>query len=299
MLAISRFDPAVIAFESANDHDARGPMKELHFKANQLTLSCLDYGGEGLAPMLFLHGGSAHAHWWDFVAPAFTDRFHVLALDQRGHGNSQWAHQWEYGSRHYVSDLEQVIESWGLGAPVLIGHSMGAHNVLVYAAANSKKLRAMVAIDTPPDYSEMAVNFLRTFADKPPRRFASLEEAVRNFKTLPRETMAPKELLDHVARHTYKQLPDGAWTHKLDRRTLIREPLAVWDSLSRIECPALIVKIAKSPVLNVEMAQKMISLLPKGRLVQVEDSFHHVMFDNPKGLIAALNEFVADLPEKR
>ncbi|MHB8381205.1 MAG: alpha/beta fold hydrolase [Candidatus Binataceae bacterium] len=245
--------------------------------------------------MLFLHGGSAHAHWWDFVAPAFCDDFHVLALDQRGHGHSEWPADWAYSSEHYRSDLEHVIDSWGLGAPILIGHSMGAHNVLVYAAQSSEKLRAMVAIDTPADYSERAVAFLRTFADKPPRRFASLEEAVRNFKVLPRETLAGPEILQHIARYTYKQLADGAWTHKLDRRTLIREPLAIWDSLAQIRCPALIIKVSNSPVLSVELAEKMVATLPKGRLAQIPDSYHHVMFDNPRALIAALKSFVAEL----
>ena len=270
-------------------------MKERRFKANGLVLNCLDYGGAGKPPMLFVHGGSAHAHWWDFVAPAFAGDFHVLALDQRGHGHSQWSKEWEYGSGHYVSDLERIIDSWGLGAPILIGHSMGAHNVLVYAARNSAKLRAIAAIDTPPDYTERAVAFLRTVAEKPPRRFTSFEDAVKSFKVLPRETLARPEILEHIARHSYKQLPDGNWTHKLDRRTLIREPLTVWESLGQIGCPALIVKVADSPLLSVEMAQKMVARMPRGRLAVISDSYHHAMLDNPRGLIAALKSFVTEL----
>ncbi|MGO9454753.1 MAG: alpha/beta fold hydrolase [Candidatus Binataceae bacterium] len=270
-------------------------MKELRFRANGLVLNCLDYGGEGKPPMLFIHGGSAHGHWWDFIAPAFIENFHVLALDQRGHGESEWPAQWQYGSLDYVSDLEQVIDGWGLGAPVLIGHSMGAHNVLVYASRNSDKLRAMIAIDTPPDYSERSVEFLRTYADKPPRRFTSQEEAVRSFKVLPRETLAKKELLNHIARHTYRQLEDGSWTHKLDRRTLIREPVQVWDQLSQIKCPALIVKITKSPVLDIEAARRMVAIFSNGQLAEIDDSYHHVMFDNPVALIATLKKFTAGL----
>ena len=245
--------------------------------------------------MLFIHGGSAHAHWWDFIAPAFVDDFHVLALDLRGHGESEWPKDWEYSSLHYTSDLEQVIDRWGLGAPVLLGHSMGAHNVLVYASRNSAKLRAMVAIDTPPDYSKYAVEFLRTYAEKPPRRFESHEEAIASFKVLPRETRARKEILDHIARHTYKRTEDGSWTHKLDRRTLMREPLQVWDQLSQIKCPALIVKVTQSPVLDIEAARRMIAILPDARLTEIADSFHHVMFDNPVALIAALRSFAAEL----
>jgi pimeloyl-ACP methyl ester carboxylesterase len=274
----------------------RGKMKELRFRVNGLVLNCLDHGGEGKPPMLFIHGGSAHAHWWDFIAPPFVADFHVLALDQRGHGESEWPKEWQYSSLDYVADLEQIIEHWGLGAPVLIGHSMGAHNVLVYASRNSKKLRAMVAIDTPPDYSRFAVEFLRTIAVKPPRRFETMEEAVRSFKVLPRETLAKKETLDHIAHHTYRRLEDGSWTHKLDRRTLSREPLQVWDQLSQISCPALIVKVTKSPVLDINAARRMVATLQKGNLEQIDDSFHHVMLDNPEALIAALKKFTATLP---
>src|SRR5229473_3190042 len=110
--------------------------------ADGLTLSCVDYGGAGRTPLLFVHGGSAHAHWWDFVGPAFTDRFHVLALDQRGHGESPWTAEWTYGTRQYVADLTAIIDGWGQGAPILVGHSMGGHTVLCYAGAHSASLRA-------------------------------------------------------------------------------------------------------------------------------------------------------------
>jgi esterase len=267
-------------------------VKTRRFIANGLTLNCLDYGGEDKRPLLFLHGGSAHAHWWDFVAPAFVADFHALALDQRGHGDSEWADEWAYGSRHYVSDLDQVIDGWGLGAPILVGHSMGAHNVLAFAADHSKKLRAIVALDPPPDYTEQAVEFLQSIAEKPARRFESLDDAVRNFKVLPRETLAKKEILECVARRSFKRLEDESWIHKIDRRTMVREPSRVWKSLHRIACPALIVKITKSPLLDREVAKKMVAQFPKGRLAEVDDSYHHVMLDNPAGLIEVIRTFV-------
>ena len=269
-------------------------MKAHRFIASGLVLNCLDYGGEGKRPILFLHGGSAHAHWWDFVAPAFVDDFHVLALDQRGHGESEWAGEWAYGSRHYVSDLDQVIDQWAFGAPILVGHSMGAHNVLAYAAEHSEKLRAIVALDPPPDYTEQAVEFLQSIAEKPARRFESLEEAARNFKVLPRETLAKKEILEHVALRSFRQDDDGSWVHKIDRRTMIREPSRVWKSLHRITCPALIVKITKSPLLDREVAKKMVAQFPNARLAEVDDSYHHVMLDNPTALIEVIQKFVGE-----
>jgi pimeloyl-ACP methyl ester carboxylesterase len=281
--------------KSRRVHQPPEQVKRIRFRAGGMVLNCLDYGGEGKPPMLFIHGGSAHAHWWDFVAPDFIDEYHVLALDQRGHGESEWADEWAYGTRHYVSDLEDIIASWGLGAPVLVGHSMGAHNVLAYAAGNANRLRAVIAIDTPPDYSQYAVDFLRTYAEKPPRRFGSHEEAVESFKVMPRETLAKKEVLRHIARRSYRRGEDGTWTHKLDRRTMLREPLAIWNDLPKITCPALIVKLVKSPLLDIEAAKKMVAMLPKGRLAQIDDSYHHVMFDNPEALIDTLEAFLAEI----
>ncbi|HYB91545.1 MAG TPA: alpha/beta hydrolase [Candidatus Binataceae bacterium] len=270
-------------------------MRERRFNVNGLKLNCLDYGGEGKPPLLFVHGGSAHAHWWDFVAPAFTDRFHALALDQRGHGESEWPQEWGYGSRHYASDLAEVIGQLGNGAPVIVGHSMGAHNTLVYAAEHSGRTRAIVVIDSRPDYSERAVEFLRGMSERPARRFATLKEAVENFRLLPRETLAKREVLDHVARHSFKQLPDGSWIHKLDRRTMVREPLDMWAELRGVICPALVVKITRSFSVDIDTARQIAAALPKGRLAEIGDSNHHVMLDNPDGLIATLNEFFAGL----
>ena len=148
------------------------------FKGAGIELNCVDYGGEGRPPMLLVHGGAAHARWWDFVAPALTGRFHVLALDQRGHGDSPWTAQWAYGSRHYAADLEAVTDGWGLGAPVLVGHSMGGHSVMVYAVEHSQRLRAMVAIDSIPAYPEHAISALAAIADRPASIYESLEDAL-------------------------------------------------------------------------------------------------------------------------
>ncbi len=76
---------------------------------------------------------------------------------------------------------------------------------------------------------------------------------------------------------------------------MIREPSRVWKSLHRIACPVLIVKITKSPLLDREVAKKMVAQLPNGRLAEVDDSYHHVMLDNPSGLIEVIRNFVSDL----
>ena len=267
-------------------------MKTRRFKAAGVELNCLDYGTEGNPPILFLHGGSAHAHWWDFVAPSFAGEYHALALDQRGHGDSGWTQEWAYGSRHYVADLEAVVSAWGLGTPVVVGHSMGGHNAILYAASPTAAIRALAVVDSTPDYSQRAVDFLRSFADRPPRAFDSLDEACASFRLLPRETRATPEVIRHVARAAFRQNGDGKWTHKLDRRTLIREPLDVWELLPEIKCPTLIIKASGSPLLDIGVARRMAERLRDGRVVEIGNSFHHVMLDNPSALVAVLKDFL-------
>ncbi len=262
---------------------------------DNLLLHCLDYGGLGRPPLMFLHGGSAHAHWWDFVAPAFTQHFHVMALDQRGHGDSPRTREWAYGTRHYIEDLHQIISAWEYGPPILVGHSMGGHNVLVYAGTY-ESVRAIAAIDSPATYPAFARQALSEMAERPSRRFDSLETAVAAFRTVPNDTVAAPEVMRHVALNSFRQDSDGKWIHKMDRRTMLREPIDGWPLLPRIECPALYVRPGSSPMPR-DYGQQIAARMPHGRFTIVPDSHHHVLLDNPKGLISALKTFFATLSD--
>jgi pimeloyl-ACP methyl ester carboxylesterase len=243
---------------------------------------------------LFLHGGSAHAHWWDFVAPAFTNDFHVMALDQRGHGDSPWTREWAYGTRHYIADLHQIITAWEFGPPILVGHSMGGHNVLVWAGTYSETAQAIAVIDSPATYPAFAKQALKEMAERPSRRFDSLEEAVAGFRTVPNDTIAAPEIMHHVALNSFRQESAGKWVHKMDRRTMLREPIDAWPLLPRIPCPALYVRPASTPMPR-DYGQEISARMPHGRFAIVSDSHHHVLLDNPAGLIAALQQFFAEV----
>jgi pimeloyl-ACP methyl ester carboxylesterase len=258
-----------------------------------VILNCLDYGGMGRQPLLLVHGGSAHAHWWDFVGPALIGRFHVLALDLRGHGDSSWTSEWAYGSRHYVADLEAVIGTWSFGAPVLVGHSMGGHTAMVYASQHGHTLRAMAAIDSPATYPAWAVEYLRGTAERPRRRYDSLAAACASFRPMPPGTVAAPEVLRHVASYSFRQDEDGKWVSKGDRRTLIRDPIDAWEALPDISCPTLYVRGDRGNV-EPDLAQRTTAAMG-GRLVEIPNSQHHVMLDNPAGLAGALNDFLDDL----
>lgn len=262
---------------------------------NNLRLHYLDWGTQGKPPFLMLHGGSAYAHWWDFVAPHFANDFHVIALDQRGHGDSQHADPPAYGTRHYLADLQGFINLLGLHKPVLMGHSMGGHNSIIYATEHAAELRALILVDTDASYPPAAVEFLRKLGEKPAKVFDSFAEAVSRFQLLPRETFISTEKLCALASFAFRELPDGKWTAKLDRRTLFREPIDGRALLGQITCPTLIVRAQYSPLLSLEKINRLIANLPKGQWVEVPDTHHHVMLDNPEGLVKVVREFLAPL----
>lgn len=262
---------------------------------NGLRLHYLDWGAAGKPPFLMLHGGSAYAHWWDLVAPAFVEDFHVLAFDQRGHGDSQHAEPPAYGTRHYLEDLHAFINTLGLHKPVLMGHSMGGHNSIIYATQHAQDLGALILVDTDAAYPERAVEFLRTLGEKPAKVFDSFAEAISRFQLLPRETFISAAKLRSLAAFAFRELPDGKWTAKLDRRTLFRDPVDGRPFLSQITCPTLIVRAQNTPVLSLEKIERLISNLPNGRWIEVPDTNHHVMLDNPDGLAKVVRQFLSEV----
>lgn len=260
---------------------------------NGLRLHYLDWGTTGKPPFVMLHGGSAYAHWWDFVAPALAEDFHVFALDQRGHGDSEHVHPPAYGTRHYLEDLRQFIIALGLHKPILMGHSMGGHNSIIYATQHAQELAALILVDTDVAYPEAAVQFLRKLGEKPAKEFDSFAAAISRFQLLPRETYISTEKLHYLASFAFRERSDGKWVAKLDRKTLFRDPIDGRPLLSQITCPTLFVRAEHTPVLSHEKINRLISNLPNGRWVEVKDTYHHVMLDNPDGLVKVVREFLA------
>ena len=108
--------------------------------ANGLMLHLLDWGGDTLPPVLFLHGGSLTAHTWDLVCLALRDQYHCLALDLRGHGDSDWSPDGEYTADAHARDVEGVVEALGLDRFILVGMSLGGATALTYAGRNIDRL---------------------------------------------------------------------------------------------------------------------------------------------------------------
>src|ERR1700704_2815390 len=120
-----------------------------HFvEANGVKLHSLDYGTAGRRPMLCVHGGAAHAHWFDFVAPGFTPDHHVFAPDLRGHGDSAWADPQTYSFETHAADLNAFLEKLDLKDVVLVGHSMGGMISLLHAATHPGRISKLIIVDS-------------------------------------------------------------------------------------------------------------------------------------------------------
>ena len=259
---------------------------------NALSLHGLEWGAPGLSGLLFLHGGAAHAHWFDAVAPAFADRFHVLSLDQRGHGESQWPQPPAYRTEDFCRDLLGVMEALGWRTMALVGHSMGGHNAMAFAAWHPERVERLVIVDSRPSIPEDRLAMMHERGDRPPRRHPTPEAAVAAFRLLPRATVAPPALLAHLARSGIVER-EGKWTYRFDPACNgTRQPVDAWPLLARIACPTLIVRGEKSPILPRPMAEEMAEKIPGAALVEVPGVYHHLVLDAPDAFVAHLGDFL-------
>jgi esterase len=269
-----------------------------------MRLHYLDWGTPGrpavLPPVLFLHGGGLTARTWDLVCLVLRDRFHCYALDQRGHGDSEWSPSLDYDTDAHVGDLEALIEHLGLERPVLVGQSMGALNSLTYASRHANALTGLVLVDMTPDVRMQGAKRIFDFVTAP-AELDSVDAFVE--RALEFNPSRDRRLLRRSILHNLRELPDGKWTWKYDRRAMTRdrfdkirgEVSAVRDRLDAVTCPTLVVRGELSDVVSDASAAALAEALPRGEWTTVPDAGHTVQGDNPRGLAQALQEFFARL----
>jgi pimeloyl-ACP methyl ester carboxylesterase len=258
-----------------------------------LRLHLLAWGTEkqGL-PLCFLHGGSAHAHWFDRVIPTLAERFPIVALDQRGHGESDWPTPPAYATEDFAADLLGVFDALGWDRVVLIGHSMGGHNAMAFAAWYPGRVRALVIVDSRPAFPAERLARLRERGTRALRQHPTLGSALAAFRLVPRETVADPALLAHLARAGIARR-DGAWLYRFDPDSnRFRRPADTWTLLDRITAPTLIVRGEWSPVLPPDMAERLLGAIHGAGLVVIPGAYHHLVLDNPHAFAGVLHDFL-------
>ena len=256
-----------------------------------------EWGAPAAPPVIFLHGLTGHARTWDDEARALAGRFRVLALDQRGHGDSDPAPDGDYSDGALLGDLEAFVDRLGLTRLSLVALSLGGRVAINYAGRHPERVDRLVVVDIGPDIAPAGRARVGMLMAQSPERFATLDDVVAHQRaTNPRYTEA---LLRARAPHIVRALPDGGFTWKYDRalRDAIRQgrlrvPADLWREWRAIQCPTLLVRGSESDILTEEIAKRMLDAQPHARLAVVADAGHTVPGDQPAVFQALLREFL-------
>ena len=264
----------------------------------------LDWGTAGLPPVVFLHGGGLNAHTWDLVCLALRRARHCVALDQRGHGESEWSPQMDYSTESQVGDLDAFVEALGLERFVLVGMSLGGVNALAWAGRNSPRLAGLVLVDVGPEIRTDGVRKIAAFTSEN-APLDSVDQFVE--KALAFNPRRNRDLLRRSLLHNLRRMPDGRWMWKYDQRhrgkvdpgAQARRRDLLWSAVDGVECPTLVVRGAQSDVFHDEDAERLAGRLRDGRWVRVEGAGHTVQGDNPAGLLVPLSAFLDEVAPRR
>ena len=267
-------------------------------EVNGLNLHYLEWGDPARTTVVLLHGLRGHAQSWDDVAAALSTDFHVLALDQRGRGLTDWAPDGDYSAAAFVGDLAGFCRVLGLASFVLIGHSMGARNAMAFAETHAHMLEKLVLSEFGPEIDPRGAQRIAQELIDVPEAFDTLDDAIAYMAQFNRYASA--QVMRRRELYATRELPDGRIGWRYDRE--IREarrrgdpvpPLDLWPSLEKIACPTLVVRATETDVLRHEVAERMCAAIADARLVEIDRAEHMVFEDNPEDFIAAVRAFLS------
>lgn len=241
--------------------------------------------------LLFAHGFRAHARWWSFIAPFFTEQFRVASLDFGGMGDS--GSRREYTEESYALDLLGVIEHAKFDRPTVVGHSFGGGRVLYTCAQHPGRIGRALIVDSNIHVDDAAPTMQHAEL-RPKKTYPSYAAARARFRLIPAQNRAAPYILDYVGQHSIKRVDDG-WTWKFDDvppRLHFHHNAS--GMLARVDTPAYYIYGDDSAVVSHDQARRIVSHLRNCRgPIAIPESHHHVLLDQPLSLVAALRAVFA------
>jgi esterase len=265
---------------------------------NGLRLHYLDWGNPGAPPVVCVHGYTSSAQAFNALARRFNSRYHFVAPDVRGHGESAWSTSGAYQYGDQVADLAAIVDKLGLSKFTLIGTSMGGIIAMAYAGAHADRLVRLVINDIGPD-TEAGSQRITQMVGSRPDEFQTLDDAMV-YRRQMSPIVAGRSLDDQreLALGVLRPRADGRWIWKMDpeyiaQRVRVGPPSrpALWPALQRVTCPTLVVWGKDSDVLSEAQAQRMVETLPSGELVTVPGVGHAPTLVEPV-VVSALERFL-------
>ena len=268
-----------------------------------LLLRYLEWGPADGPALILLHGLRSYGHTWEPVALPLAGRWRVIALDQRGRGESAWDPDHQYYADAYVRDLEALVRRLGLRHFVLGGHSMGGANAFVYATRHPEKLIGMVIEDMGPGASAGSDGAERIKREllATPERFDTWA-AAEAFWRGQRPGISEAALRSRL-RHSLREEADGRIRWKHDARGIAAARLGatpeqlvdLWPHVDAVSVPTLVLRGARSDFLSAATAREMAGRNPLLTCVDIPDAGHYVHDDNLPAFNAALAPFLDGL----
>jgi pimeloyl-ACP methyl ester carboxylesterase len=227
------------------------------------------------------------------VSLHLADRFHVYALDQRGHGDSEWSREVDYSVTAFVADAAAFIEDQGLEHPIVFGHSMGGRVSLSFALGHPSVASALVIVDVGPELSAKGTKAIMDFVVHNVE-FDDIDVFVDNVQKY--DQFRTRAHIERTVKYNMLRRADGKYVSKVDhRRVPSNNAELTLDAVRAIAVPVLVLRGAESNVFEADAAERFVDALPQGSLVTVPNCGHNVHSGNTHGFLDAVGVFLAGL----
>lgn len=280
-------------------HPRRVRYRSCNVVLRHLRFHYLEWGDPEAQSLLLLHGSNQSAHSFDLVSLHLADRFHVYALDQRGHGDSEWAKDSNYSSEAMGLDAAAFIDAMGLDRLIVVGHSMGGQNAMRLALSHPDRVQKLVLVDIGPEVSQEGAKVIRRFVTDT-REFDDIDHFVSRVQQY--DPYRSREHIERTVRYNLLQRADGKFISKHDHGPRLKATgeqrrqgdRFTLDDVSDLPMPLLVIRGADSAIFTAEAAERFVRAVPDGRLVTVPEAGHNVHGQNTPGFLAALTPFITE-----
>ena len=278
-------------------HSRDIPYRSRQTVVRRLRFHFTEWGPADAPPILLLHGTNQSSHSWDLVSLALAPSWHVFALDQRGHGDTEWSRELDYSTTAMALDAIAFARDRKLARPIVIGHSMGGRVALLAALREPDFAHALVLVDSGPEMNPGGGRTIRNFI-RNNREFDNLDQFIDNVVRY--DPYRKREHIERTVKYNLFQRADGKFVSKNDHRRVegSRTPMDLNDA-SALSRPVLIVRGENSNVFTPEAGTRLVGALPDARLVTVPDCGHNVHSQNTPGFLAAVRPFLDEVAATR
>jgi pimeloyl-ACP methyl ester carboxylesterase len=271
-----------------------------YISANGLKLHYLDYGNPSKPALVCIHGLSGNAHNFDALAPHLMNDYHVMSIDVRGRGDSEWGPSIEYAPPIYVSDLSAMLEALEIDRVTLIGTSMGGIISMIFAGGYPHRVSRLVLNDIGPEVNPAGLKRITDYFTEAPSDFTNLDEVAAYYRAnYPFLAATPEPELLEFVRWAVKPAESGRLTWKIDpavrnipRTGSAARPLDMWVPFTRITARTLVIRGADSDILAADTAERMCQVLPGSKVVEIPGVGHAPTLSEPTA-VAAIRGFLA------